>query len=100
MEKKSVYHTRDGRTYDMTMSWNETFKDSDHVFPIHFQFVDKSTGRAVVLPREIATFALGGPEDTLTYRIQTDYAGSREAMIGDFTEMAYRRVTDWLERGH
>ena len=30
MEKKSHYHSPDGRNYDVTMAWDENFKDADN----------------------------------------------------------------------
>ena len=99
MEKKSVLRSRDGRAYNVTMSWNTEFKDSENIFPIKFQVVDRATGRPLRLPREIATFAIGDPMENLGYRVQTYYAGNREAMLTDYLEMAFRRASDWVQRG-
>ena len=44
MEKKSHYHCVDGRKYDITMTWDEKFKDADKVFKIGFAAVTQ--GRA------------------------------------------------------
>lgn len=99
MEKKSVLRCRDGRVYNITMAWDPHFKDSDNIYPIRFQVVDKNTGRPLRLPREIATFAIGDPTEALGERVKTYYGGNREAMLTDYLEMAYRRATDWVERG-
>ncbi len=99
MEKKTSYNTRDGRSFDMTVSWNPDIKLSETVFPIKFKFVDKANGRALPLPREIATFAIGVPDETLGERINTYFGGSKDAMFVDYIEMAMRRVTDYVERG-
>jgi hypothetical protein len=99
MEKKSVYRTIDGRVYDVTMSWEENFKDSDHVFPIKFQFVDRATNKPMKLPREIATFTVGDPEEAMGDRVKHYFGGDRASLMTDYLEMAYRRVCDWVERG-
>jgi len=99
MEKKSVLRCRDGRVYNITMSWSPDFKENENIFPIRFQVVDQGTGRALRLPREIATFAIGDPLEPLGERVKTYYAGNREAMLTDYLEMAYRRATDWVQRG-
>lgn len=99
MEKKSVYTTRDGRSYDMTVSWNENIKLSENVFAVVFKFVDRATGRPVKLPREIETFAIGDPTETLGEKATTYFGGDKNAMLVDYIEMAMRRVTDYMERG-
>jgi hypothetical protein len=99
MEQKRVLNCIDGRTFDITMSWNEQFKDQEKLFPIRFKAVDRSTGRDLKLPKEIATFAVGDPLETLSEKQATFYGGSRDAMLADWTAMAFRRVTDWINRG-
>ena len=99
MDKKSAFRTRDGRVYDATMSWNENIKLSEHVFPIRFTFVDRATNRALKLPREIATFAIGDPAESLGERVQSYFNGDQDAMFIDYLEMAWRRATDYVERG-
>ncbi|MDR3707806.1 MAG: hypothetical protein P4L33_05875 [Capsulimonadaceae bacterium] len=99
MEKKSVYNTRDGRSYEMVVTWSTDIKLTETVFPIQFRFTDKATGQPVKLPREIATFAIGGPEETLDERIKMFYEGDKNAMFIDYVEMAMRRATDYVERG-
>lgn len=99
MEKKTSYYCIDGRAYDVTMAWNENFRDSDKIFKINFKAVDKQTGRALNLPREIATYAIGDVEDTLGERVKYYYNDNREEMMGDWVTTAYRRVSDYIERG-
>lgn len=99
MEKKTSYHCIDGRSYDVTMSWNADFKDSEKVFKVGFKAVDQSTGRALTLPREIATYAIGDVEETLGERVKYYHNGNREEMIGDWVTTAWRRVGDYIERG-
>ncbi len=99
MEHTSVLNCLDGRSYDLTMSWNEKIKDTEHVFPITFKALDKTSGRPLKLPREIATFALGDPAEDIGERTRVYYGGSREALTAHYLEMAFRRVTDWINRG-
>jgi hypothetical protein len=100
MEKKSLYRCVDGRNYDVKMSWNENFKDADLIFKITFAAIDQATDRALKLPREIATYAIGDPSETLGERVKYYYHGDRQLMMTDYLTSAYRRVTDWIERGH
>ncbi len=99
MEQKSVVNTLDGRTYDVTMSWPEKIKDTEFILPISFSAVDKSSGRSLKLPREIATFAIGDPAENIGDRTRIYYGGSRDALVSHCLEMAYRRATDWIVRG-
>jgi hypothetical protein len=99
MEQKSVYRTLDGKIFDVSMSWNEKFKDSEHLFPIKFSFIDRATKKPITLPRDIGTFTLGDPSESLGERVEHYFGGSRESLQSDYLEMAYRRVCDWVERG-
>ena len=99
MEQTSVLNCLDGRSYNLTMSWNEKIKESEHVFPISFKAVERASGRALKLPREIATFALGDPAEDIGERTRVYYGGSLEALTAHYLEMAYRRATDWINRG-
>lgn len=99
MEQKSRYRTVDGREYEMTMAWDEKFKDKDHMFKISFQAIDQATKRPYILPREIATYMIADPEETLSERVKWYYEGSRELLITDYLTTAYRRACDFVERG-
>jgi hypothetical protein len=99
MEQQSVLNCLDGRSYNLKMSWNEKIKDTELVFPIQFVATDRISGRALKLPRDIATYALGDASETVGDRIKFYYGGSREALVGHYLEIAYRRVTDWINRG-
>ena len=99
MEKKSHYHCIDGRNYDVTMSWDENFKDKDHVFKISFKAIDQATGRPLTLPREIGTYQIGDPDENLGERTKWYYEGSRELLMTDYLSTAYRRAMDYIERG-
>jgi len=99
MEKKSHYHCIDGCNYNVTMSWDENFKDKDHVFPIKFAATDEATGRPLILPREIATYQIGDPDENLGERVKFYYEGKRELLMTDYLTTAYRRACDWIERG-
>jgi hypothetical protein len=99
MKHNSVFRTTDGRAYDVTASWNEKFSAGDHEFPISFMFTDQATKKALKLPREIATFTVGDPEETLGEKVEHYFRGNRESMMTDYIEMAMRRVQDWVQRG-
>ncbi len=100
MEKKSQYHCVDGRDYEMTMAWDENFKDKDHLFKITFKAIDKATGRPYVLPHEIATYQIADPDENLGERVKWYYEGQRELLMSDYLTTAYRRACDYIERGH
>ena len=100
MEKKSQLHCTDGRSYSMTMAWNENFKDTDSIFKITFKAVDQSTDQPYVLPREIATYQIGDPDENLVQRVQYYYDNSGELLISDYLTTAYRRACDYIQRGH
>ncbi len=100
MEKKSHYSCVDGRHYDVTMTWDESFKDTDKIFKIAFAATDRGTGNALKLPREIATYTIGDPEEDMGERARWYYGGSRELLMQDYLTSAYRRACDYIERGH
>jgi hypothetical protein len=99
MEKKSRYSCVDGRNYDVTMTWNENFKDTDKLFKIGFTAVDQSTSSALKLPREIATYTIADPDEDMGERAKWYYGGSRELLMQDYLTSAYRRACDYIERG-
>lgn len=99
MEKNSTYRTVDGRTYDVTMRWDPDFKDTDTIFRSEFKAIDRATNRPLKLPKEIATYAIGDPEEPLGERVKYYFHGDRELLMADYLTTAYRRVTDWIERG-
>jgi hypothetical protein len=99
MEQQSVLNCIDGRSYTLKMSWNEKIKESELVFPIQFTAIDRKSGQALKLPRDIATLAYGDATEDIGERTKLYYGGSREAMIAHYLESAYRRVTDWINRG-
>ena len=100
MDKKSSYYCVDGRSYDVTMTWDESFKDAEKIFKIGFKAVDKQTGRALRLPREITTYAIGDPDESLGERVKFYFGGSRELLMQEYLTSAYRRACDYIERGH
>lgn len=100
MEKKSRYNCVDGRSYHVSMTWNENFKDADKLFKIGFAATDIGTGNTLKLPREIATYTIGDPDESLGERVKWYYGGSRELLIQDYLTSAYRRACDYIERGH
>jgi hypothetical protein len=99
MEKKSSYYCNDGRGYDVTMAWDDKFKDAEKIFRVSFKAIDKKTGKQLTLPREIATYAIGDPEETLGERVQYYHHGDREDLMSEYVTTAYRRVSDYIERG-
>ncbi len=99
MEKKSSYYCQDGRSYNVNMVWNENFRDDDKVFKINFTAVDKESGRPLQLAKEIALYQIGDMTETLGERVKYYYNGSREDFMSDYLTSAYRRATDWIERG-
>lgn len=99
MEQTSTYRCIDGRAYDVTMAWNENFKDKEIIFPITFKAIDQTTHRPLTLPREIATYAIGDPDEPLGVRVTEYFHGDRQLLMTDYLTTAYRRVCDWIERG-
>ena len=99
MDKKSSYRCLDGRRFDVVMTWDEKFKDAEKVFYVTFKAVNNETNRAITLPKEIATYAIGNVEESLGERVKYYYAGNREAMMTEYLTSAYRRACDWIERG-
>jgi len=81
------------------VTWNPNIGPVQKVFPIDFRFVDKSSGKEYRLPKEYARFAIGEVSEPLQARIERDYKGAADIMIGEFLETAIRRVTDYVQRG-
>jgi hypothetical protein len=99
MTKKYAYTTSDGRRYHMAVTWNPEIKLTEAIFPVQFQFADAQTGQNQRLPKEIATFSIGDPNETIGQRAKIHYNGDKDAMFVDYVEMAIRRATDYIERG-
>ncbi len=46
--------------------------------------MDQATGRPLTLPREIATYQIGDPDENLGERVKWYYEGSRELLMTDY----------------
>lgn len=99
MEKKTSLLCRDGRHYDIKMIWNENFKPTDLIFKTLFTASNRETGRALALPKEFATYAIGDPQESLGERVEHYYGGDKDRLISDYVTSSYRRVSDFIERG-
>ena len=97
---KRRYTTTSGVDWIVTATFDERALDKAHWFEAKVEAVEEKTGRKYAFPREIRTYRIGEIEHSFRQYVDIDWAGDREAAINHFLGTIYRRVYDFIERGH
>ncbi|MBC8102276.1 MAG: hypothetical protein H7Z41_06790 [Cytophagales bacterium] len=98
---KRRYTTVDRATdYIIAVGWDARALDKAKWFEAHVTVTDEKTNRALKLPRELATYRIGEIEHTFREYVALDFGGDREAAIDHLTDTIYRRLHQFIERGH
>ena len=100
---KRRYTTIDGADFIVTVTWDERKLDKAHWFEAKVEAKeDKEDGSGLIMdfPREIRTYRIGEIEHSFRQYVEIDWSGDREAAIEHFLGTIYRRVYDYIERGH
>jgi hypothetical protein len=98
---KRRYTTVDKATdYIISMGWDAHSLSKARWFEAHVTAVNEATGKALKLPGELSTFRIGEIEHTFREYVALDWGGDREAAINHLANQIYRRVQQYIERGH
>jgi len=97
---KRRYTTTDGVDWIVTADYDERALDRAHWFEAKVEATEEKTGRKYPFPREIRTYRIGEIEHNFRQIVDIDWEGDREAAINHFLGTLYRRVYDYIERGH
>ena len=94
------YTTIDGVDYLVTVSWDERKLDKAHWFETRVEAAEEGTPYKYPFPPEISTYRIGEAEHSFREYVNIDWDGDREAAINHFLNTIFRRVYDYIERGH
>ena len=97
---KRRYTTIAGVDWIVTATWDESALNKAHWFEAQIEAVEEKTGRKYVFPREIRTYRIGEAERPFRDWVDRDWDGDREAAIHHHLGTVFRRVYDFIERGH
>lgn len=99
-EVKRRYTTLEGDDYIVTAAYDERKLDKAHWFEAKIDAYNERTGDDFHFPREIATYRIGEAERPFRDWCARDWDGDREACINHLMGTIFRRVYDYIERGH
>jgi hypothetical protein len=97
---KRRYTTIEGPDWIVSATWDERALEKAHWFEVQIEAVEEKTGRKYPFPREIRTYRIGETEHPFRDYVNIDWDGDREAAINHLLGTIYRRVYDYIERGH
>jgi hypothetical protein len=100
-QTKRRYTTVDkSADYIISVGWDAQTLDKARWFEAHVTATNEATGKALKLPGELSTFRIGEIEHTFREYVALDWGGDREAAINHLSNQIYRRVHQFIERGH
>jgi hypothetical protein len=100
-QSKRRYTTVDKATdYIITVGWDAQTLDKARWFETHVTITDEKTGKSFKLPKELSTYRIGEIEHTFREYVALDWGGDKEAAINHLTSTIYRRLYQFIERGH
>ncbi len=87
-------------TYIVAVAQDPTALARKHWFEAQITVTDERTGKALDLPAFIQTYRIGEPERPFRDVIKTDFDGDQEAALSHQFDTIFRRVYQFIERGH
>jgi hypothetical protein len=98
---KRRYTTADKRNdWIVTVSYDERGLDKAHWFEAQVAAENERTGEKMKFPPELRTYRIGEIEHTFRQYIDLDFGGDCEAAIEHHLNTIYRRIYDYIARGH
>lgn len=98
---KRRYTTVDKATdYIISVGWEARTLDKAKWFESHVTVVNEKNGQTLKLPGELSTYRIGEIEHTFREYVALDWGGDKEAAINHFADTIYRRIHQYIERGH
>ena len=71
-----------------------------HWFEATITVTDETSGASMKLPPFIETYRIGEPERPVRDVVKTDFDGDQEAALSHQFDTIFRRVYQFIERGH
>lgn len=87
-------------TYIVAVEQDPTALARKHWFEAHITVTDEKSGKELPLPAFIETYRIGEPERPFRDVIRTDFDGDQEAALSHQFDTIFRRVYQFIERGH
>ena len=87
-------------TYIVAVAQDPTALARKHWFEAQITVTDERTGKALDLPAFIQTYRIGEPERPFRDVIKTDFDGDQEVALSHQFDTIFRRVYQYIERGH
>ena len=88
------------RDWIVSVAWDESALDRVHWFEAQVSGADEKTGEALRLSPDLARYRIGEVEHAFREYVRIDWDGDREAAIRHYLDTIYRRVYQYIERGH
>ena len=87
-------------TYIVAVAQDPTALARKHWFEAKITVLDEKSGKHLPLPPFIETYRIGEPERPFRDVIRTDFDGDQEAALSHQFDTIFRRVYQFIERGH
>lgn len=87
-------------TYIVAVAQDPTALARKHWFEATITVLDEKSGMQLTLPPFIQTYRIGEPERPFRDVIRTDFDGDQEAALSHQFDTIFRRVYQFIERGH
>lgn len=87
-------------TYIVAVAQDPTALARKHWFEAKITVQNEKSGKQLALPAFIETYRIGEPERPFRDVIRTDFDGDQEAALSHQFDTIFRRVYQFIERGH
>jgi len=87
-------------TYIVAVAQDPTALARKHWFEAQVTVTNEATGASMKLPPFIETYRIGEPERPFREIVKTDFDGDQEAALSHQFDTIFRRVYQYIERGH
>lgn len=87
-------------TYIVAVAQDSTALARKHWFEANITVTVESSGDLMKLPPFIETYRIGEPERPFREIVKTDFDGDQEAALSHQFDTIFRRVYQFIERGH
>jgi hypothetical protein len=87
-------------TYIIAVAQDPTALARNHWFEAHVTVTDEMSGVGMKLPQFIETYRIGEPERPFRDIVKTDFDGDQEAALSHQLDTIFRRIYQYIERGH
>jgi hypothetical protein len=98
--KRRYTTVKGGEDWIVSVSWDDKSLEKAHWFEASVSATSEKTGAEFPFPKEIATYRIGEIEHSFREYVRLDFDGDTEAALKHLTDVIYRRIYSYIERGH